>query len=329
MRGQGCFGGANDQAEVTQQVTQLIGGLDQNPASGATLDESRATLLEALRILDARNSQHLAGGSAGWDALSRELSRQINLVAFELQQDDATIPAALWMPGNPHGFFETASLDYLIDYTPLVARDCRDSDLTTACADTLARVGDLTRLMALGFNVLNQPVRTQIAEINAAVSRLDAEWDYYFDEARSQYSWELLVNNMIYDPPGDVLAGPPNAQLILFHPTIALEYVGSGPQNEAAYDTVGMVELVGYNSWRGSMPLGASIVATYTPETTGDRVGLGVMLHIQHNYSIGVTRRDTGLGDETTWLFSVDLTKLFLSKSQQIREEFRLGEAAQ
>ena len=139
-----------------------------------------------------------------------------------------------------------------------------------------------------------------------------------------------MANNALYDPAGDSLARPPVGQLILLHPSAAMEYVSSNETVERAYNLVGIIDIVGYNRLRwkqdgpySKWPLGASVVATYVPATSGDDFGYGLMVHVKNMYSFGATRRDTGAGTDTTWLFSVDLARLFLDKSAEARKQFR------
>ena len=109
-----------------------------------------------------------------------------------------------------------------------------------------------------------------------------------------------------------------------------MEYVGSDATIDSAYNLVGIIDVIGYNRLRwkedgpySKWPLGASLVATYVPATPGDDFGYGLMIHVKNDFSFGATQRDTGAGTETTWLFSVDLTKLFLEKSAKAKKQFR------
>jgi hypothetical protein len=112
-----------------------------------------------------------------------------------------------------------------------------------------------------------------------------------------------------------------------------MEYVSGGAGNQDAYNAVAVVEIIGYNRFVWGQgddskrrPFGASLVAAYSGDGQGDRTGYGVMLHVNNKWSIGAIQRDTGFGDETTWLISGDLMKTFLGKSAELRQKFRSGD---
>lgn len=330
LNAQGCYGRARDDDSLTRDVVQRLSALEREPATLEHLEAVRDRLLELLTAIHADLARSGVALQAPWDAYDGVLRDQLRAVTDEVRLLNAGISAEVWRRDG-YGFFERPGNDrFLIHYETDVRADCRSTELTEECRRTLAAVARLTRYINLVHRILQLPVRVELERFHREVVKLDEQWDYYFEEARSQYYWELLANGALYQPADDRLAGPPDSQLVLFHPTAAMEYVGSGPQNESAYDVVAVVELIGYNRWSYSAdsflarwPFGVSAVATYTPETTGDRVGYGAMIHIKHDYSIGATRRDTGAGTETTWLLSVDLTKLFLDKSSEVRRRFR------
>ena len=178
--------------------------------------------------------------------------------------------------------------------------------------------------------MLDIETRKRLSDIHDQLVKLDDEWSYYFNDARSQFSWEFIANNAIYNPPDDKFSAPPDGQLILLHPRAAVEYVSGNATVDSSYNLTGIVELIGYNRlrWRkdgpySNWPLGISAVASWVPSTPGDDWGYGLMIHIKNDYSIGVTQRNTGAGDETTWIFSVDLNKLFLDKSEEAKKMFQ------
>ncbi len=63
-------------------------------------------------------------------------------------------------------------------------------------------------------------------------------------------------------------------------------------------------------------PVGVSFVSVYADRSDVDDFGLGVMLHVNNNYSLGVTWRD---GD-TGFFLTVDLLKLFEDKQSNFQK---------
>lgn len=335
--GAGCFAGPRDTSTLYETVKSRLANFEKEPATREQVQKIRDELIAILRLVQTDVTRRLLARGDPWDRYAGIMLGELSTAIEEIRRLRPVVRAEYWQPvSDPkYGFFEQKETGVLlIVYEDQIVEDC-GADFSDLCRRTLDSAGNLERYAAIVRRVLQLPVRATLDEIYKQVSALDDQWDYYFGQARSQYFWESMANNAIYDPPGNRLAGPPDAQLILFHPTVAMEYVGSGPQNESAYDAVGIVELIGYNQWSykaGSFlkrwPLGISAVATYTPETTGDRVGYGAVIHIKQNLSIGATRRDTGDGTETTWLLSVDFMKLFLEKSAEEKEAFRFGKSA-
>jgi len=328
---QGCFGSANDESPVTKAVTQRVAAIDDNAANSEGLSARAGLLLELLDQIDGSLTGAMLDMDETWRAYASITLSELGSAKREIANNESTIRAVYWHRHEDYGFFEgPVTGQYLIAYGTDIRRACPDAAFDDRCQSTLQSAGTLTRHVALVQKVLNNPVRERLAERHVQIAALDAEWDYYFDEARSQFWWEFLANNALYDPPGDQLAAPPDGQLILLHPRAAAEYVGGGATVQEAYNLVGIVELVGYNRLRwekegpySDWPVGVSLIASYVPAAQGENFGYGLMIHVKNNYSIGATRRDTGAGDETTWLFSVDLNKLFINKSAEARNLFR------
>ena len=191
----------------------------------------------------------------------------------------------------------------------------------------------MSRLVDLSHYLHQCAGNPRLNAIRKRLSQLDAEWNSYFFKTRSQYVWELALNSARFKAKDDVFAEPPPDQIILAHPGVAFEYVGNGARHDKSYEPIVMAEVLGYNRFRWPKrsdglpsalpPLGASIVATYSPDNVGKHVGFGVMMHLYNTYSFGVTRRDTGAGMDTTYLLSADLMRLFLSPSGYWMKAFR------
>jgi hypothetical protein len=213
-----------------------------------------------------------------------------------------------------------------LDMTRLDVTCQREADVACREAASAGRVvfraAGLVRL-ALRFSL----EETYQQALDAARVR-DAKWMSYFDEARLQYPWELLVNGWRHGRENRKAGGfadVPADQWILLHPGVGLEYVRNAPKG-SRFEPALVVELIGYNRWswtrdgRMGTAYGVSLIQTYS-----DRAGLnsarpGVMLHYNNKYSLALTRK----GGETGVMLSMDLSKLVTKVEEDARAEFRM-----
>ena len=335
-----CYGGENDTSELTKRVLGLLAVLSQ-PNTQEDMDDRsmeskalhyQAELTAPLNLIDRSLGDAIENSVPPWLSIYATVSVELNRVLQSISIPDRMVEAQVWQVDNHTLFPVEGGEEPLIAYSDIVRSSCSTAGnaLTSSCETALNSAAHVLRIAALVRRVMLIPIYGRLNDIHNALSLLDGEWTYYFEEARSQYPWELALNDRRYDGAPNQLERPPKGQLIFIHPTVALEYVGGGTENEAAYNTVPIVELLGYNVLRLrrngpplKRPIGFSTIASYTPATTGDNVGYGVMVHIGNDFSVGFTQRDTGLQQERTWLVSVDLGKLFLQKSQETKERFR------
>ena len=338
-----CYGGEKDTSELTTQVLGLLeeftrpntseGMLDKSNESDALRYQAESTAL--LNVIDRSLGDAIEHSVSPWLSIFVTLSVELNRVLRSISNPERLVEAQTWQVDNHTLFPVEDGSESLIDYSRIIHTTCSTSDheVTATCEAALNSAANVLRIAELVRRVIQTSVYGRLREIHDKLSLLDGEWTYYFEDARSQYPWELAINDRRYDGASNQLERPPKGQLIFVHPTVAIEYLGGGIENEAAYNTVPIVELVGYNvlRWRSDgpqlkWPVGFSAIASYTPATTGDRVGYGIVLHVGNDFSVGVTQRDTGSQQERTWLLSIDLGKLFLEKSQEARERFRMIE---
>jgi hypothetical protein len=259
--------------------------------------------------------------------LTAELARA--QAAFE--STDGIAATEYWAWGTNHNFLQQPDGSFAIDYEAALRDSCQAS--AAECSAAIATAIRVTRLVGLSRHLHACAGTDRLRSSLKTLDALDAAWNHYFFKTRSQYIWELALNSSRFNARDDVFAAPPSDQIILAHPGVAFEYVGGGAHNDKAYEALVFAELVGYNRFRWSPgadgrasqlpPLGASIVATYSPDNDGNHVGYGVMVHAYNTLSLGVTRRDTGAGDETTWLLSLDLMRLVLNPTPEKMAEFR------
>ncbi|MDX2422462.1 MAG: hypothetical protein QNK43_07290 [Amphritea sp.] len=331
MYSNGCFGGEQDPGPLTKVVTRGLKKVTDDATNESELSERRNQLLALIVMIKGSLTNAMATMDSKWQGYATITINEMASAKSELRNFESTVRASYWFRGQEYGFFEQPTTGtFLIPYEVDIDAACPVADMSNDCRAALESLIVLTRHINLVHQVLKNPVRERLHAIHTELVSLDAEWDYFFNDARSQFWWEFIANNALYDPAGDSLARPPAGQLILLHPNAAMEYVGSNATVEKAYNLVGIIDVIGYNRlrWReddpySKWPLGASLVATYVPATPGDDFGYGLMVHVKNEFSFGATRRDTGAGTETTWLFSVDLTKLFLEKSAEAKKHFR------
>lgn len=327
----GCMGGPTDTNPLTIRVQSKLTGIEDTARNEVELTVERNALLGLLSEINGSLTSEMGLMDAQWQSYASIVINQLAIVQDDIQDFQSIVPAEYWQRHQDYGFFEQqATGKFLIYYEANIMQACGSSELATACRHALSSAVELTRHVALVHAVLQNPVRDRLEIIHLELVKLDDEWSYYFDKARSQYWWEFLANNTLYKPEDDKLARPPAGQLILAHPNVAMEYVGSNGEVDSALNLIGIIEIIGYNRLRwnqeGPMskwPLGISFTATYVPVNPGSNFGYGLMIHIKNNLSFGATQRDTGDGNEITWVLSVDLSKLFLTKSQEARDIFR------
>ena len=324
-RNNGCFSVRGDNTSLGKQIQEEI-----NIAGGQLGDERKAPLLVGLRTIreDAAGRQSRLV-VPDWKPLYVTLLGHLEDAVKDVAQSAAS--ASFW-EWEGHNVFQDQNQVWLLDYEPALRHLC-DSPEATACHDAATEAVALNRYVVLVHDILGYEAKPRIMKYADELARLSGQWDYYFDEARSQFWWELAINSKRYKASDGELAPPPPDQIILFHPSAALEYVGGGVENEQAYGPVALVEVIGYNRfrWKNSasgmsrVPLGASVVAKYTSDNTGDRAGIGALVHVRNEWSVGFTRRDTGAGTQTTWLVSADLFKAALRKGGKARGQVRCG----
>lgn len=157
------------------------------------------------------------------------------------------------------------------------------------------------------------------------LSVLDARWQAYYYHARPQNVLELAVNSWRFHTETSGQAGfisPPDYQWIVLHPNLAMEYVANAPDGSAWRESL-MLELFGQNRWRWQgarmgRAFGWSVVASYSDRAGVADAGWGLMAHVNHIYSFGVTRR----GDDNGVFLSVDLLRLFPGWSDTDKQRF-------
>jgi len=174
--------------------------------------------------------------------------------------------------------------------------------------------------LRVALNTTNNAVNaTEITRVSESIGLYSELWGNYFEKARSQTFLELSVNTYLYRDQlkKDEFVPPPDYQVIFLHPSIALEYISDADDGEEQSEAL-VIEWLGINWWDMKVPFGVSFITSYSDRDSVDDVGMGLMFHVNNNYSIGITDHD---GDHGV-LVTLDLLKLFEDKKSNL-EKFK------
>lgn len=327
-----CFGGDNDSNPLAVRVLKIKS--EQCKASTREeLTELRTQLAGLSSEVEVEGTSLATNAAPEWSALTSNLNGELHKSTLELQDVEAISNASYWAWSDNHQSLQQPDGSFLVQLAPLIENSCVAGGPMDTCAAAIATAVRVIRVINLSHYLHQCAGNPRLEGVRKKLKALDAEWNDYFFKTRSQYIWELLLNSKRFKGRDDVFAEPPRDQVILAHPGVAYEYVGGGTQNETSYEAIVIGEIIGYNRFgsgqqdgrlfSGRPALGASIVATYSPDNTGDHLGYGVLFHVWNAYSLGVTRRDTGAGKETTYLLSADFMRIVLKPSEFLMKEFR------
>ena len=206
---------------------------------------------------------------------------------------------------------------------------CNSVPRGPACPPRLATAEGLVRAAHFAARAYSVEQASAITKAEARAVVRDAQWRSYFADTRSQYPWELLVNNWAYErslPEPRALRGPPTSQWILLHPDVAMQYVGGAAAGDRFKPAL-VLDLVGYNFWKwgdDNKPknaLGASLVRTYADTASVPSGAWGISVHVASKYTITLTDHDGKAGV----LLSIDLAGAVTKASQEWQDRFRLG----
>lgn len=326
-----CFGEDEDADPLTKQILAEVA---RPLPKTRTIEEVAAFKADAkrqLEVIEASLSKATQGAPSRWNDPLAVVQSRLALAVSEVMSPDMRVTPSYWQ------YDDLSYFDSTLDLKPSIYAACTDP-ASASCATAKSTASAIVRHANLAYAVLNRVLTPRLREMFKEVAALDNQWDTYFEERRSQYVWELIFNSWRYRralcrglPPQECaskLAPPPDNQIIVLHPTAAVEYVRKG---ENDVNAVAIVELIGYNRWGigggrlSDVALGASITATVSLGSQGERLGWGAMVHINNAYSVGAARRDIGMGTETVWLISVDVGELITKVDGEARTAFRFG----
>jgi len=312
----GCLGGEQAKGPATGRKAFLKPDLEQSERQQQGLKSLDLLLEEGERLLKKQEDSSLQSllGKIGEARTLLVMERMGSTILkpgyWDFQWDDNRLPGP--EIGPDPGYRDPA---------------CK-GEPSGACKDSYEKAKNFLSFSYAAWRVtdyLNRPILTSV---HAHLETLDKQWDSYFNEARSQFPWELLLNGYLYgrkiaDERG--LQAPPESQLILLHPSPALEYV-SAADDGSRFEPAVVIELLGYNRWswnggRQKNPWGGSLIASVSDRAGVDNWGYGGMVHYKNTFSLGVSSRDGDLGV----FVSVDLGKWINKYSEKTRNAYQRG----
>ena len=311
----GCLGGSEDDWSLSQAVQPTMHTVPQEK----NLDKIRSTVVgELTSIYDALSDEK------NLDDSNKQLLREALEKAMEIFKGDTPLTLG---PHNPE-YWKYSVINGKAYVGIDVNRElsvCKDKDRAEECKQGYAEAKTLVRYTTVTKRTLDYISAAMRRALANEVHMLNTRWGHYFNDARSQFFWELGLNGMIYDTSMKEetgLTSPPNYQVILLHPSVGLEYLDSKPGDRFREAIV--LEGIGYNRWcwkDGDMklPLGASLIGVYGDRSSAPQFGWGALFHYNNNLSLGVTRR----GSHTGAILSLDIAKLFLKQGDDKQYNFK------
>ncbi len=186
------------------------------------------------------------------------------------------------------------------------------SELNPTCSDVLKDLGSAIFPYQANANAFTA------YDTRVKLNALGNDWDSYFDLARTQTFFDIVVTTFFekdhFD--ADYLVGPPNQQWFVLHPNLVMEYADDAPDGEKFKPALS-IEWLGMNYWQDSflgIPFGLSLTSVYSDRPGVKSVGHGVTLYFDNKYMLGYANHDGQDG----FYVSMDLLKLFESKKKQV-----------
>lgn len=201
-----------------------------------------------------------------------------------------------------------------------------------ACRSALAITQMALRAAALTRQALIASESDAIRAFYSDMTKRRTSWDAYFDDARSQYWWELAINGARLKDTRGSLNGvkqgfrePPKSQVIFAHPTTAMEFAQDEP-NGSRYAATVVVEFLGANWWSyrqdGSMgrAFGVAAIVTMRDRSVMNDISWGISATLNNRFTVGVTTD----GHRQTLSFTTDVAKLWNKVSDAKRQALQL-----
>jgi hypothetical protein len=205
-----------------------------------------------------------------------------------------------------------------------------DKDIDKDKEDAALRT---VRYIYLINKVLFIKTQNNLKIYNQYLTKLDKQWDFYFNKTLSQYPWEMALNDHLYQKTrgnNGIFNQPPSKQWILLHPAASFEYIG-GMTNMKTKNSL-ILEVLGYNAWKWNdndsadyssfLGLsGVSLIADYSDHSdiNAPDWGYGLLVHVKSDLAVGITKHDNNIG----LIVNYDLSKIFLAPPENNKAEIR------
>jgi hypothetical protein len=316
-----CLGGAKDAEPVAVSSRALTA---KALTADAPIAERRAAVSTALTLLAGYVRAQTSTAALAPLAVVGDRLAQASL---SLGTTSALVMPATWVVDQGG----LGSVDAALPL-PAALLDASCRTRTPVCETTFAGVAAVFRAVKLANLALARAESDTIRAFVAETARRKRSWDDYFDVAHSQYWWELQLNARRLVDDRNELEGvkqgfrsPPTNQLILLHPSTALEWARREP-NGSSYGAIVNVELLGGNWWRydgdGSLGRSFGIAAIVTAR---DRVNMrdfawGASVMLNQRYTFGLTTD----GKHYAVMLTTDVAKLWNRVGASRREAMAL-----
>lgn len=195
-----------------------------------------------------------------------------------------------------------------------------DVDTASPACNQAPSCKELLESLAVAINQYKEPyVRLSADATTKKITVLRKAWDNYFEEARSQTLWDVVLTTKMEEDylTQDKLVGPMQRQWFLVHPSLVVENVSDAHDGKETQQGLA-VEWLGMNWWNKEaspigVPFGISLASIYSSRPDVDDAGHGVLMTINNSMSIGWADH----GEHDGYYVSVDLLSLMTEKKER------------
>lgn len=318
-----CYGRSKDPKLWVVELNTLLG-----KTTSGDIKSIRPKILAAFKQIQAQLELENSTVPHA-DDLRRALIRLVNLPALT---DQSLLPGGLrgndWKFDTRKNSITIGNKDNPIELKPLLVNECSSEPVDwSQCEPAVRKVEMLLTYWGATSKTVFKYIKPFGNQALQELELLDKRWEAYYYDARPQNFLEVGFNSWRFNKNNegeDGFLSPPDYQWIWLHPNIALEYIEDVPDGSKFQESL-VIEIFGRNSWtwkkdssKMERPFGWSVIASITDREDVDKIGWGVMFHINHNYSFAFTDHDGNAG----FLLSVDLLRFFGGWTQEARDKF-------
>ncbi|HEY0974644.1 MAG TPA: hypothetical protein VGE57_09140 [Solimonas sp.] len=307
-------------ATLRDAVRRVRGALsDQSPPAMQALRKAHTDLLAALDAL-SDNMDALVKVEPGRDSRAGSIDR--------LREANSYAPA--FTEDNPAYLLEQlVDGAHQVDLRNVLAGPCAEGS-SQACREAVAYMANFHRVAQLSRWIVMQGLTPiQLKAIAPEMARLDAMWDAYFNDARSQTIFEYWINGYFWNRGKTRVEGfpkPPSSQIIFAHPGVSLEYVPGADNSSDRFKPAVHLEVIGYNGWSYDQQTGGirgargfSLGILYADRDGAHSVRPLLQFHVNNTLSLGLTHRD----GETGVVISAALLEMGTERGGKWRDRFQ------